>query len=211
VRTGSKTERRVIVHLKKTAFTVGWLMLAALLLACTGDSASVSETATEPIVYLKNNIHGTERTSGTTRTLRASYANYIGDYPNHAFIPVNTAVRITRVKSNGIYMTGVADGTEITFEYNPRNMPGLSAEEYVGYITSPNRISVSGLSRIDQKGIADGQAYVGMSKKGVRIALGYPALHKTPSLKDNTWTYWRNRFATIAVEFDAGGKVRSIR
>jgi hypothetical protein len=169
------------------------------------------DPASEPIVYLKNNIHGTERSSGGYRSLRASYANYIGDYPNHAFIPVNTAVRVTRVKSNGIYMTSVADGTEITFEYNERNMAGVSAEEYVGYITSPNRVSLNYLSRIDQKGITDGQAYVGMSKEGVRMALGYPALHKTPSLKDNTWTYWRNRFATIAVEFDAGGRVKIIR
>jgi hypothetical protein len=199
------------MHLKKSAVVLLCLVLASSWLACAGDGETTLESATEPIVYLKNNIHGTERSSGRSRTLRASYANYIGDYANHAVIPVNTAVRLTRVKSNGINMVSVADGTEITFEYNQRNMPGVSAEEYVGYITSPNRVSLSNLSRIDQKGIANGKAYVGMSKDGVRMALGYPALHKTPSLKDNTWTYWRNRFATISVEFDAGGKVKRVR
>ena len=90
-------------------------------------------------------------------------------------------------------------------------MGGLSAEEYVGYITAPNKLSLGRLSPIDKKGIADGRAYKGMSKEGVRIALGYPALHETPSLQDDVWTYWRNRFATTAVEFDASGRVKAVR
>jgi len=50
-----------------------------------------------------------------------------------------------------------------------------------------------------------------MTKEGVRIALGYPAVHKTPSLDGNSWTYWKNRFATTVVEFGNDGKVISIR
>ena len=199
------------MDLKKSVAIFLSLMLAFSMLACAGDTGSTKTESTEPIVYLKNNIHGTERISGGTRQIRASYANYIGEYPNHAFVPVNSAVRITNVKSNGIYMTSVADGAQIVFEYNVTNMAGISAEEYVGYITSPNKAALNNLSRIDQKGIVDGKAYVGMSKDGVRMALGYPALHKTPSLNENTWTYWRNRFAMSYVEFDAGGKVKSVR
>ena len=33
--------------------------------------------------------------------------------------------------------------------------------------------------KLTAKGITDGKAYVGMSKDGVRIALGYPAVNRT--------------------------------
>jgi hypothetical protein len=50
-----------------------------------------------------------------------------------------------------------------------------------------------------------------MSRKGVMVALGYPAAHRTPSLDSNSWTYWTNRFKTIVVEFDAKGLVAEVR
>ena len=198
------------MQLKKATVLV--LSIAVILsVVPVSQAASSKKDQGQSTVYLKSNIHGTERYKGSTRTLRASYANYIGEYPNHAFIPVNTPVVITKVKKNGIYMTSAVDGTKITFEYNKKNMAGLSSEEYVSYITAPRKTSLKSLSPIDQKGIKDGKAYVGMSKKAVRMALGYPALHRTPSLKDNLWTYWKNRFVTGAVEFDTADRVKSVR
>ena len=44
-----------------------------------------------------------------------------------------------------------------------------------------------------------------MTKNGVRIALGYPAAHRTPSLENNSWIYWHNRFGTKVIEFDRKG------
>ena len=199
------------MQLKKSALYLLSILLVLSLLVPAGHAGSKKEDTGQPAVYLKSNIHGTERTSSGKRTVRASYANFIGEYNNHAIIPVNTPVVITKVKNNGIYMTSAVDGTQITFEYNEKNMAGVSAEEYVGYITAPQKTSLQSLSPIDQKGIRDGKAYVGMSKNAVRIALGYPALHRTPSLKENAWTYWKNRFATGVVEFDDAGRVKAVR
>jgi hypothetical protein len=50
-----------------------------------------------------------------------------------------------------------------------------------------------------------------MTKKGVMMALGYAARHKTPSLEDGVYVYWQSRFKTMAVEFDSKGKVIRIR
>ena len=199
------------MQLKKPAAFVLSILLVISVMVPAGQAGSKKKDQGQSPVYLKNNIHGTERIKGSKRSLRASYANYIGEYNNHAMIPVNTPVVITKVKKNGIYMTSAVDGTKITFEYNAKNMAGVSSEEYVQYITSPRKTSLKSLSPIDQQGIKDGKAYVGMSKKAVRIALGYPALHRTPSMKDDIWTYWKNRFVTGAVEFDAGGRVKSVR
>jgi hypothetical protein len=33
------------------------------------------------------------------------------------------------------------------------------------------------------------------------MALGYQASHRIPSLENNTWVYWRNRWNTRVVEF----------
>jgi len=49
------------------------------------------------------------------------------------------------------------------------------------------------------------------AKKGVRIALRYPAKHKTPSLDENTWTYWIDCFRMTAVVFGKNKKVVQIR
>ena len=87
----------------------------------------------------------------------------------------------------------------------------MSVDEYIQLIASPTRVSLNKLSHIDRKGIKEGKVYAGMTKQGVRVALGYPAAHRTPSLEDNVWIYWRNRFQTVAVEFDPSGKVTHIR
>ena len=176
------------MQLNKTAALLLSLLLILTALAPAALSGSTKEGQDSSVVYLKNNVHGTERYKGSTRTIRASYANYVGEYNGHAIIPVNTPVVITEVNNRGIEMTSSVDGTEIVLEYNTKNMDGISPQEYVGYITGPQKTSLKSLSPIDQKGIKDGKAYVGMSKNAVRIALGYPALHRTPSLKENVWT-----------------------
>jgi hypothetical protein len=164
-------------------------------------------------VYLKNNIHVQQQTSRRGEAVyRASYANYTDPGAGHLIIPVNTPVTITTagsIRGKGIVIT-TQDGKVIHFEFNSKNM-GMQPEEYFSFITSPGITPISHLSSIDRKGIADGKAYDGMTKEGVRIALGYPAVHKTPSLDSNSWTYWKNRFTTTVVEFGNDGKVVSIR
>jgi outer membrane protein assembly factor BamE (lipoprotein component of BamABCDE complex) len=76
---------------------------------------------------------------------------------------------------------------------------------------SPGPVSYSGLTAEDQEGIKAGKATVGMTKQGVKVALGYPAQCKTPSLDANTWVYWKSRFNTRAVNFGGDGKVESIK
>ena len=87
----------------------------------------------------------------------------------------------------------------------------MSAEQYINLITSSKKVNLEQLSEIDQKGIKSGKALIGMSKTGVKIALGYPATHRTPSLENNSWVYWLNRWKTMVIEFDTEGKVNNIR
>ena len=87
----------------------------------------------------------------------------------------------------------------------------MSVDQYIDLIISPTKVSLKSTSEKDRKGIRDGKAYIGMTKKGVMTALGYPAAHRTSSLDNNTWVYWKNRFSTMVVEFDGNGKVKQVQ
>ena len=184
-------------------------------LACALSLFLILGCATSPdtrsIVYLRNNIHVQERFSRSGEVVyRASYANYIDPGAGHMIIPVNTPV-VVKGRGRRILITTQTDRKDIhvRFAFNSTNM-GMESDEYIKLITSPNKISLKGLSSIDQKGIAEGKPYAGMTKEGIRIALGYPAVHRTPSLDVNMWVYWTNRFETTKIEFDPDGNVKQI-
>ena len=113
--------------------------------------------------------------------------------------------------SHSLIATFLPDsGDLINFEYSTRNM-NMSMQDYMKVICGSQKVNVGALSKTDRKGIKAGRAFKGMTKKGIRIALGYPAEHRTPSLDDNSWTYWTNRFKTTVVEFNGNGRVASVR
>ena len=171
-------------------------------------------------LYLKNNIHAQQG----GRDCKASYANWTEPGDGHFILPVNTPIRIAELKglqkkikgSRGFPIIVLDESVpesrrEIFFEFHSGNMGGMNSSDYINLIAGEQKTSLGHLSQIDRKGIKEGKAYKGMTKDGIRIALGYPAKHRTPSLEDNTWIYWRNRFRTMAVEFGADGKVTLIR
>jgi hypothetical protein len=164
------------------------------------------------VVYLKNNIHAEDKSKGEGKALyHASYANFTKPPAWHVIIPVNTPVTVKdprRREGKEILLT-THDGKDIRIEFNSKRMR-MANEDYVELITSPNKISLEGLSEIDRQGIAEGKPYVGMTKEGIRIALGYPAVHRTPSLDACMWVYWTDRWTTMAIEFDADGHVKRI-
>ncbi|MCD6580257.1 MAG: hypothetical protein J7K90_00510 [Desulfuromusa sp.] len=157
--------------------------------------------------FNKYNIH----TQGKDATnFKASYANYTDPGAGHVIIPVGTEIQITKQGWRGFVFTYDSGSKKVTFEYQKKRM-GMSMDEYIELITSPKPVSYPGFSKQDKKGIADGKAYKGMTRKGVMAALGYPAVHKTPSLDAKTWIYWANRFRTIGVDFNDQGKVSQVR
>jgi len=184
---------------------LGFLMVAGVSCGDGGSNSMKTGPDAGKVLYNRYNIHYyTARDENF-----ASYANYV-DSPGHGFVPYNTALKIGSYR-RGFMITIVDTDMVIYFEYNQKNMEGMDIAGYIDLIMSPTPVAYNNLSAKDQQGIKTGQALVGMTKEGVKIALGYPAKHKTPSLEDNTWTYWRNRFRTEVVTFDSNGQVTSIQ
>jgi hypothetical protein len=191
---------------KKNVFRfVIFVALVLMVQGCGGSSHKPFNSAGGDKYYLKNNIHA----QVGPRDTKASYANWTDPGGGHVIIPVNTPVEIGKYRK-GLVIKNLTDERKIYFEFHSRNM-GMGVDEYIQLITSSTSVSLDKLSNIDLKGIKEGKVYTGMTKQGVRVALGYPAAHRTSSLEDNVWIYWRNRFQTVAVEFNPSGKVTHIR
>ena len=168
---------------------------------------SVPAFAEEEIRYNTYNIH-TQTKDGVKG--KASYANYTKPGEGHVIIPPGTELTITDKSRKSFTFTYDAGQKKVKYEFHQSRM-GMSLDEYLDKITAKQPPSLDGLSKLDRQGVAEGRALVGMSREGVMTALGYPATHKTPSPEASTWIFWKNRFGTLAVEFDDAGKVKEVR
>ena len=181
---------------------IGFILCFSFLVVLTacGGPIKIGDSVTPK--FLRNNIH----TQQQKEELKASYANWTDPGVGHVIIPVNTPVTVLTVRRDLTIVTQDTNKT-IYFEFDEARM-GMSNVQYINLITSPQPVNLDKLSAVDLKGIKEGKAYTGMTKEGIRIALGYPAVHATPSLDSNTWRYWTNRWRSFMVEFDQTGKVK---
>ena len=184
--------------------------LAIMLVSCAkqpvqADTSSPVEMTSDqsPWRYTRYNTHYFRR--GTS--LRASCINYVG---SGMFLPYNTKCLIGEW-NRGFTLQPQDKDLVIYFEYSPKYMGGLPLLDYLDLITSEKSVSYPGLSNMGLKGIQIGQAQTWMTKEGIKIALGYPARHKTPLLEASKWYYWKNRMVAMSIEFDESGKVIKIR
>ena len=171
---------------------------------------SPKNTVEDRPVYNKYNIHAQEQTGRGGLVYQASYANYTSPGAGHLIIPAGSQIKIIDVSSKMFTVHCPEKNIQVRFEYHEPRM-GMKVGQYLEAITSKEPVSYASLSAVDQNGIVQGKALVGMSRTGVMAALGYPAGHRTPSLEAATYVYWTNRFGTIAVDFDDQGKVKNIR
>ncbi|OHB28728.1 MAG: hypothetical protein A2X84_06475 [Desulfuromonadaceae bacterium GWC2_58_13] len=190
----------------KTPLLFLFIFGAGLLLsAARVDIAAASNDA----MFTRYNIHveTQERVNGVPVYV-TSYANYI--YPPSGLLLLPPNSRVLLLNKSKPYMIEVLDkNIRVNFEFNANRM-GMDFEHYMKKITSPTPVDLKGLTGLDRKGIEEGRALKGMSKRGVMMALGYPAVHRTPSLDSNSWTYWKDRYRTFRVQFDSSELVSGI-
>ena len=167
--------------------------------------------AEEAVLYTKYNIHVQKQfhRDGTS-VYKASYANYTNPGAGHMVVPAGSPIVIEKTSRRFFDFLCKTEGITVRFEFNQSRM-GMGPKAYISLITSPSRVSLKKFDALDRKGIEEGKAMVGMTKEGILTTLGYPAVHRTPSLDASTWIYWTNRFGTLAVHFNDQGKVTDIK
>jgi hypothetical protein len=123
-------------------------------------------------------------------------------------IPVNTQVKLLEMKEKTIDIELVNSGQKITVKNIPKHT-GDDIKQAFNKLFALQKVSMSQFNSLETKNIEAGTVAVGMSKKAVKVAIGYPPITRTSSLAADSWVYWRNRFNTFIVNFK-NDKVSSI-
>ena len=123
---------------------------------------------------------------------------------NH--IPANTKVTMLRAVRNGVVVD--VKGVEVHV-LNVSKYTGLGDGAFIDRNFAATPVDLGRFSKSERDAINKGAVVKGMSKDAVVLSRGYPPSHATPSLDGDRWRYWKNRWATMYVNFQ-NGKVSGI-
>ncbi|MCP1726894.1 hypothetical protein J2T60_000859 [Natronospira proteinivora] len=115
-------------------------------------------------------------------------------------VPINTEVEIRDTSADVIVIHVPSMNQDIHLE----NVPGYTELDISGLYDryfGDSPADLSGFDASTREAIENGEVREGMSRDAVLKARGYPPAHETPTLDEDRWTYWRNRFARQIVHF----------
>lgn len=177
-------------------------VIALLTSACTMAPTLDGKPGSTPNpLYTLSNLHPDEARSRL----------YAVNYQMAGLIPVCSQIEVIARSRNQMKFRVVDTNRTYSYAFHRSAAEPFTAHLMRYFGPDCGRGTIDSLSALDKKGIKQGQALVGMSKTGVRIAMGVPPRHQTPDLERNQWRYWRNRFVTLVVVFDEQGKVSEIK
>jgi len=126
------------------------------------------------------------------------------NYHRGSILPVGTKVSIHSIKNKRIRF--IPEGSEQIFAMtNDKQTSTISTEDLFNryFSTEPVIIGTGDyeVRESDRENIKNGVIAIGMNKKAVLMAYGYPPTHKTPLLTSDIWHYWYARLHRINVYF----------
>lgn len=131
------------------------------------------------------------------------------NYRRGTLVPINTLVEYVKSTRSKITVRRLESDKKLDIA----NVQKYSGELIAGIFTRTfgrEKVALDGFSEREQRNIRKGTIATGMSKKAVIRAIGYPPVHRTPSLDGQSWIYWRHRLATYVVSFN-GDKVSNVQ
>jgi hypothetical protein len=132
------------------------------------------------------------------------------NYHVGTLIPINTRAKITDMGSRQMEIElPDKDNMEIAI-VNVEKHTHKNMEEIKARMFGTAEVKLNKFPQDVQDAIKNGQIKVGMTKEQVLLAYGYPPAHVTPSTDSNEWTYWKNRWNRIVLDFQ-GDKLAGIR
>ncbi|WP_411728454.1 hypothetical protein [Methyloglobulus sp.] len=130
------------------------------------------------------------------------------NYQVGATIPVNTQVKLQEMSKKTISIELGDSGQKIVVK-NIEKHTGDNVNQAFNKLFAKQKVNLSQFDRLETEHIDAGTVAVGMRKKAVTVAIGYPPSTRTMNLDANSWVYWRHRYNTFIVNFK-DGKVSEI-
>jgi len=127
------------------------------------------------------------------------------NYHRGAILPIGTTVKIHSIKGEKIQFT--PDGSAQMFTIiNDKKTSTISTDELFNRYFSVEAVQAGvgdyyQATEADRENIKTGTIALGMSKKAVLMAYGYPPTHRTPLLTSDIWHYWYARPSEVNVFF----------
>jgi hypothetical protein len=171
-----------------------FIMLGLSLVACNRKlstnelPANVSEGGvyyTQVVMHYEKNVYPTT------------------NYQVGAAIPVNTQVKLLEMNEKTISIEVGNPGRKLVVK-NIEKHTGDNTQQAFNKLFAKQKVNLSQFDRLETDHIATGTVAVGMRKKAVTTAIGYPPSTRTLSLDADSWVYWRHRFDTFIVNFKNG-------
>lgn len=140
-------------------------------------------------------------------------AMYSINYKKGTLIPAGTPVKSVHVTPRRlgratITFTTLPDNRSFTISFQDKFHPNMDVNHFADrlFTTRDFNALTGGMTEKEVQSIKEGVVRSGMSKAAVLVAFGYPPEHRTPSLDNNAWIYWQDRFRTTAINFDESGR-----
>lgn len=127
------------------------------------------------------------------------------NYHRGNILPIGTKVSIHSINNRRIRFTPDGSGQMFTI-VNDKQTNTISIDELFNRYFSTERVEIGTgdyfqVTEADRENIKKGIITLGMSKKAVLMAYGYPPTHKTPLLTSDIWYYWYARLHKVNVFF----------
>ena len=136
---------------------------------------------------------------------------YAVNYQQAGLIPVCSEVEYLGLGSKSFKFRVVS--TNRAYEYFDHKAAAEPFPDHLRRFFGPAcpREQLASLSELDRKGVREGRAIEGMTRRGVILALGHPPRHVNPDPNAPTLMYWRNRFDRFEIQFGEDDRVVGIR
>ena len=186
--------------MKKRLLAIGSI---ALTLACASQSKTARQTSDldSGRGFTLVNLHPDNEQSRL----------YAVNFQQAGLIPVCSEVEYLGLGSKSFKFRVVS--TNRDYEYFDHKAAAEPFPDHLRRFFGPScpRSELDALSELDRKGVREGRAIQGMSRRGVFLAMGHPPRHVNPDPNAPTLMYWKNRFNRVEIQFDAEDHVSGIR
>lgn len=170
------------------------VIVFAMLAATTGCAKKLNE-ATLPVWIKAGNIYYTQV------SLQYEKGRHLTtNYRKGTIVPINTQVQLQEITGSDIKLEILPEHTPLRIE-NVEKHTGDSTPAAFAKLFGKSKVALSVFSGVERENILAGRVAIGMRKKAVIAAIGYPPITETTSLAINEWTYWSSRFNRFIVKF----------